>query len=172
MNELANDLDTMSLVTTLIEIDDPALVVSSLKFEASLSLNENMNTYSSINNTSLEIAEWLSDKIMNGKQSIDTDTNASQNLRQLTLRKELNTGVNMALSKIPQQTLDGRVITVDYLPSLRTICRAEENRVTSNNKRGNRFFHYLQNLRGPSTSTKPNILSAACKMLREKNSES
>lgn len=172
LSGLANDLETLSFLTTLIEVDDPALNITSLKFEPSVSLIENTHTYSSVSSTSAEIAKWLRDRAMNAKGSSEPGENDSQTMRQLTLRKELNAGVNLALSQVSPLNLDGRIMTLDYLPSLRAICRAEDQRVSTNNKRGNRFFHYLQNLRIPSTSTRPNILAAACKMMRDKNSES
>lgn len=41
---------------------------------------------------------------------------------------------------------DRKATTVDYLATLRDITRSEMKRFANNNKRGNRFYNYLQGL--------------------------
>lgn len=53
-------------------------------------------------------------------------------------------GLNDAISITNQ--LDRRSISVDYQSTLRTICRSEQIRFIANNKRKNRFYHYLKGL--------------------------
>lgn len=172
MENLANDLDKLSFLSTMIEVDDPAIEISGLKLEPGLSLDENVHDYSSTRVSGFEIAQWLRDRLMNDVITNDYGGNDLQNFRQLSLKKELNASVNLALSQITPHTLDRRWTLLDYLSSLRTICRAEQTRISNTNKRGNRFFHYLNTLRLPALSTTPSILSSACKMMREKDVES
>ncbi|XP_043281457.1 ATPase family AAA domain-containing protein 5 [Venturia canescens] len=169
MDNLANDLDKLSFLSMMIEVDDPVIEISCLKLEPSVSLDENSQDYSSTRITGFEIAKWLRDRLMNDVIMNDCGGNDLHNFRQLSLKKELNLSVNLALSQISPHTLDRYTTLLDYLSSLRTICRAEQNRTSNTNKRGNRFFHYLNTLRLPSLSTTPNILSSACKMMEEKD---
>ncbi|KAK0091955.1 hypothetical protein PV326_002474 [Microctonus aethiopoides] len=163
---LANDLDIMSLMSSLIEMNDPVFHVSQVKFEPSLSLEENMDSYLNKNVQSNEISTWTRAQIIH-KYIEDSDKNGITILSQLLTQKESNKTVKLALSQVSIYTLDSRVLSTDYLPVVRTICRAEDVKVNNNMKRGNRFFHYLQNLRLPSTSIKPNILKAASKIMQE-----
>ncbi|KAK0161682.1 hypothetical protein PV327_008101 [Microctonus hyperodae] len=167
---LANDLDIMALVSSLIEINDPVFHESQVKFESSLSLEENMDLYSNKNVQSNEISQWMRSQIIH-KNIKDSDGMDDRNgitiFNQLLAQKESNKTVKLALSQVSTYTLDSRILSTDYLPVVRTICRAEDVKVDNNMKRGNRFFHYLQNLRLPSTSIKPNILKAASKIMQE-----
>lgn len=166
---LADDLDAISLVSSLVDIDDEILNMIEFKYEPSLSLEETMDLYSSNNILSMEIGKWLRHKVMNN-DTIDTNEIDTKFSRQLSLKKELNTGINSALSQISINNLDSRSVSIDYLPAIRTICRSEEIKSTNNTKR--RFFHYLQNFRLPYGSIKPNILEAACKAMQEKPDKS
>ncbi|XP_034939539.1 ATPase family AAA domain-containing protein 5 [Chelonus insularis] len=168
IHDLANDLDTISIISSLVDVNDSILNVSQLKFEPSLSLEENMSYYSINHVRSIEIGEWLRHQTMSKYASDVDDVDHSKVVKQLLLKKELNIGVDTALSQISMHTLDSRIMAVDYLPATRTICRAEELKSTNNTKRGNRFFHYLHNFRLPSGSLKPTILAAACKVMQEK----
>ncbi|XP_044590455.1 ATPase family AAA domain-containing protein 5 isoform X2 [Cotesia glomerata] len=166
MDNLADDLDAISLVSSLVDIDDHILNISELKYEPSLSLEETMDSYSSNDVRSIEIGKWLRHRVMN-KYTTDTSEIDTKLVRQLSLKKELNTGINTALSQISINNLDSRSVSIDYLPAIRTICRSEEIKSSNNTKR--RFFHYLQNFRLPYGQIKPNILQAACKAMQEKN---
>lgn len=42
--------------------------------------------------------------------------------------------------------LEHKALATDYFPSLRTVCRLEQNKKILNSKRGNRFYHYLKSL--------------------------
>lgn len=167
LNNLANQLDYLSLLSSLIEINDPALDIVCTKPQSSLSLMEDTTPYSVSQSISSEIGEWISRKII--KENHLIGKNRIQYQGRLSLQKQLNEGVDSALSQITSHTLDNRSISLDYLPCVRTICRMEEYRIASNIKRGNRFFHYLSGFKLPASSTKSNILSAACKMLQEKS---
>lgn len=167
LTTLATNLDNLSLLPSLIEINDPALDVTYTKVEPSLSLIEDATTYSILQNISLEIAEWIDQEIIYKGHLIGKDRIQYQTT--LSLKKQLNKGVNITLSKITSWTLDNRSVSVDYLPCIRTICRAEECRAESKSKRGNRFFHYLNGLKWPASSIKQNILTVASKMLHEKS---
>ncbi|XP_050460172.1 uncharacterized protein LOC126856044 isoform X2 [Cataglyphis hispanica] len=164
LDNLAENLDSLSLVSTLIDIEDTMLNISEEKAQPNLSLAENISFYSASRDLKVDIATFISDQIL----CIDSNANGlMQNQNNIILRKRLNRGVDLALSHVTSTCLDQRIIALDYLPTVRTICRAEEFRSTINYKRSNRFFHYLHSYI-PSASMKPNILAAACKMLQEK----
>lgn len=163
LKDLSNSLNGLSLISNLIQIEDPLLNFSPVELQASLSLIEHTHHYSNSSTVSWEIAAWLNEKLMD-KLNHTSDHRTKNNLY---LKKKLNKGVNLALSNVAPKWLDRRIVSVDYLPYIRTICRAEEIRTEINNKRGNRFFHYLHGMKVPSTSTKPNILAAACKVMQE-----
>lgn len=137
------------------------------KLQPGLSLTEDTTSYSVLQNISSEIGEWIDQKII--RKNHLNDKNRIQYQGTLNLRKQLNKGVDSALSQITSYTSDNRSVSLDYLPCVRTICRTEECRTISNIKRGNRFFHYLNGSRLPATSIKPNILAAACTILQEKS---
>lgn len=167
LTNLADHLDNLSLLPSLIEINDPALDIICTKLQPSLSLTEDMTSYSVLQDISSEIGEWIDRKIIQKNHLFAK--NRIQYQGTLSLRKQLNKGIDSALSQITSYTLDNRSVSLDYLPCIRTICRTEECRTVSNIKRGNRFFHYLSGLKLPASSIKPNILTAACKMLQEKS---
>lgn len=163
LSNLANDLDGLSLMS-LINIDDTVLNTPEANAQPNLSLLENLSVYSASHRSSADIASFLSDGILykdsNGNEQVQNSSN-------VILRNQLNRGVDLALSQVTSACLDRRVMAIDYLPTARTICRAEESRSAGNHKRGNRFFHYLHGL-VPAASMKPNILAAACRTLQEK----
>lgn len=164
LDNLAENLDSLSLVSTLIDIEDTMLNISEEKAQPNLSLAENISFYSASRDLKVDIATFISDQIL----CIDSNANGLiQNQNNIILRKRMNRGVDLALSHVTSTCLDQRIIALDYLPTVRTICRAEEFRSTINYKRSNRFFHYLHSYI-PTASMKPNILAAACKMLQEK----
>ncbi|EFN70838.1 ATPase family AAA domain-containing protein 5 [Camponotus floridanus] len=168
LNNLAENLDSLSLVSSLIDIEDPILNISEEKTQPNLSLAENVSFYSASHDLQADIANFISDRIL------CNDSNANehvQNQNNIILRKRLNRGVDLALSHVTFACLDQRIMALDYLPTIRTICRAEEFRSTLNFKRSNRFFHYLHSLNVPTASMKPNILAAACKMLQERENK-
>ncbi|XP_078037453.1 enhanced level of genomic instability 1 [Augochlora pura] len=165
LDNLANKLDDIALMSSLIHLEDSALNLSQIKMQPSLSLIENTDSYSASNSIGFDIAEWLSKKVIYSSQLNGSSRTSYQN--NIALKRQINKGVNLALSQTTSSLLDHQVVSTDYLPCLRTICRAEESRANMNNKRGNRFFHYLHNLKGPPISLKPNILSAACKIMRD-----
>lgn len=165
LNNLANNLDGLSLVSSLIDIEDIALNIVEIKEQSNLSLAENISLYSASQNLKKDIASYISNIIL--YKNFDTNKQ-TQDQNNIILRKQLNQGVDVALSHVMPTCLDRRIMTVDYLPAIRTICRAEEARSNANYKRGNRFFHYLHSLKVPTISMKPNILAAACRMLQEK----
>ncbi|XP_043527422.1 ATPase family AAA domain-containing protein 5 [Frieseomelitta varia] len=166
ISDIANKLDNIALVSSLIEIEDSALDLWKIKTQPNLSLLENTALYSASSNISLELAEWIGNKVICKEQL--NKYNGTQYPNSIMLKKQLNKGVNVALSQTTSLLLDHQIIATDYIPSVRTICRAEESRANSNNKRGNRFFHYLHNLKTSSTLFKPNILAAACKIMYDK----
>ncbi|XP_076655766.1 enhanced level of genomic instability 1 [Halictus rubicundus] len=163
LNDVANKLDNIVLLSSLIDLENSVLNLSEIKMQPCMSLIESTASYSASNRISLDIAEWLSEKVVYDGQLDSCDGTSYQN--SITLKRQLNKGINSALSHSTSLLLDRQVLSTDYLPSLRTICRAEESRANMNNKRGNRFFHYLHSLKGPSMSLKPNILSAACRVM-------
>lgn len=166
ISDIANKLDNIALVSSLIEIEDSALDLWQIKTQPNLSLLENTALYSASSNISLELAEWIGSKVICKEQLYKY--NGTQYPNSIMLKKQLNKGVNVVLSQTTSLLLDHQIIATDYIPSVRTICRAEESRANSNNKRGNRFFHYLHNLKASSTLFKPNILTAACKIMCDK----
>ncbi|CAL7948152.1 unnamed protein product [Xylocopa violacea] len=161
--DVANTLDNIVLLSSLIDIEDSALNLWEIKIQPNLSLIENTATYSASKNTCLEIAEWIATKIRCRDQL--NDYNGVPHRNKIMLKKQLNKAVNLALSHTTSLLLDRQILATDYLPSVRAICRAEESRANTNSKRGNRFFHYLHNLKASSTLFKPNILTAACKIM-------
>ncbi|XP_047346063.1 ATPase family AAA domain-containing protein 5 isoform X2 [Vespa velutina] len=165
---LADHLDNLSLLPSLIEINDPALDIVCNKLQPSLSLTEDTASYSALQHLSTEIGEWIDQEIIQ-KNHLIGKNHGIQYKDTFSLKKQLNKGVDSALSPITSYTLDNRSVSLDYLPCVRTICRTEECRTLSSIKRGNRFFHYLSGLKLPASSVKPNILTAACKMLQEKS---
>ena len=166
LNDVARKLDNVALLSSLIDIDDSALNFGQIKAQPSLSLIENTNSYSVSSNISVEIAEWMSKRVVFKEQLNEHDGSQYQN--NIALKTQLNRRVNLALSHTTASFLDHRVLSLDYLPSVRAICRAEESRGDLNNKRGNRFFHYLHSLRVPSMSLRSNILTAACRVMHDK----
>ncbi|XP_029054540.2 ATPase family AAA domain-containing protein 5 isoform X1 [Osmia bicornis bicornis] len=162
LNDVADKLDSITLLTSLMTTEDTALNLYELKVQPSLSVVENTALYSTCNNVCLEIAEWIGNKIMYK----DHDYDGIRYQNNIILRKQLNKEINLALSHTASLLLDHQIIATDYLPFIRTICRAEEYRANRNNKRGNRYFHYLHNLKS-SSLLKPNILSAACKIMHD-----
>ncbi|KAG7210658.1 hypothetical protein KM043_012166 [Ampulex compressa] len=166
LDALANILDNLALRSSLITIEDPALCVIHVEPQASLTLAEDLSPYCSSQSLSTEMAEWIADKTLYKEQSSRCERVQSHG--NYMLKKQLNGGVNAALSNVASLVLDRRIIAVDYLPSVRAICRAEERRAAVKGKRGNRFFHYLHGIKVPASVIKPNILSAACKMMQEK----
>lgn len=171
LDNLVTNLDRFSVISTLIDIEDPTSQMINIKSEPSMSLSENMNSYSSLENTSLEIGNWLKNAVMNSAINDSKKSNSQiDSSNHLLTKKQINRDVDSALSQIASNTSDRRALSVDYLSSIRTICRAEEIRNQLNSKRGNRFFHYLQNSRLASGAARSgNILSAACTMLQEKS---
>lgn len=164
LNNLAEDLDNLSLMSSLIDVEDVTLDMSEENAQPNLSLAENVSFYSALHNLNADIANFINNQIMYK----DFEANEHvQNQNKIILRKQLNRGVDLALSHVTSMCLDRQIIALDYLPTARTICRAEESRSTTNSKRSNRFFHYLHSLKMPTASMKPNILAAACRMLQE-----
>lgn len=56
---------------------------------------------------------------------------------------------------------DKKSMSTDYLPILRHMARSEMGRLAMNNKRGNRFHHYLHGLGIDCNDT---MLKAACEL--------
>lgn len=164
LNNLAEHLDSLSLVSSLIDIEDTVLNISEEKAQPNLSLAENISFYSASRDLNADIATFISDRILCN----DSNANERAQNQNNILRKRLNRGVDLALSHVTSACLDQRIMALDYLPIVRTICRAEESRSSVNFKRSNRFFHYLHSLNVPTASMKPNILAAACRMLQER----
>lgn len=164
--DLANNLDNFSLMSTLLNVEDPTLAVLNFRSEPSMSLVENMNCYSHLEITSFEIGDWLNKSIIKLETRKSCDQLESNSL--MTIKKQKISRVNSSLSKVAVNTLDRHALTLDYLPCIRTICRAEEFRRQVNNKRGNRFMHYLQGSRLSSGIIRTGtILSKACKIFQE-----
>ncbi|KAG5348082.1 ATAD5 protein, partial [Acromyrmex charruanus] len=164
LNNLAEDLDSLSLMSSLIDVEDMTLDMSEEKTQSNLSLAENLSFYSALHDLNADIADFINSQIL--YKNFDANKHV-QNQSNIILRKQLKQGVDLALSHVTSTCLDRRIMALDYLPTARTICRAEESRSSTNYKRGNRFFHYLHSLKVPSASMKPNILAAACRMLQE-----
>ncbi|KAL6261962.1 hypothetical protein P5V15_007045 [Pogonomyrmex californicus] len=166
LNKLAEDLDNLALMSSLIDIEDITLNMSEENTQPSLSLAENISFYSALREIKADIANFISDRILYKDFKANEQV---QNQSNIILRKQLNQGVDLTLSHVTSTCLDRQIMAIDYLPIMRAICRAEESRSTINSKRSNRFFHYLHNLKVPTALMKPNILSAACRMLQEEN---
>jgi len=168
LNSLAEDLDGLSLVSSLIDVEDVTLDISEENVQPNLSLAENVSFYSATHELKADIANFISGRVLY------KDFKANEhvpNQSNIILRKQLNQGMDLALSHVTSAHLDRRILALDYLPTARTICRAEESRSTANYKRGNRFFHYLHSLKVPTALMKPNILAAACRILQEKGNK-
>lgn len=173
LNNLAEDLDSLSLMSCLVDAEDTTLDMSKVmtseeNVQPNLSLAENVSFYSVLHDLNADMANFINSQILYK----DFEANEYvQNRGNIILRKQLNRGVDLALSHVTSACLDRRIMALDYLPTARAICRAEESRSTANYKRGNRFFHYLHSLKVPTASMKPNILAAACRMLQEKENK-
>lgn len=168
LNNLAEDLDSLSLVSCLINVEDATLDISEKNAQPNLSLAENVSFYSALRDLNADIANFINSQILYK----DFETNEHvQNQSKIILRKQLNRGIDLALSHVTSTCLDRQIMALDYLPTVRTICRMEESRSNANYKRGNRFFHYLHSLKVPTASMKPNILAAACRMLQEEKNK-
>jgi hypothetical protein len=168
LNNLAEDLNSLSLVSSLINIEDMTLDMSEENTQPNLSLAEKMSFYSALHDLNEDIANFIKGQVLYKDLKVNKHV---QNRSNIILRKQLNRGVDLALSHVTSACLDRRIMALDYLPAARTICRAEDSRSTTNCKRGSRFFHYLHNLKVPTTLMKPNILAAACRMLQERANE-
>nr|XP_031833286.1 ATPase family AAA domain-containing protein 5 [Nomia melanderi] len=166
LDDIANKLNNIVVLSHLIDLEDSALNLSQTRVQPSLSLIENIASYSASDNICLDIAEWISEKVLYNSRLSGYDGTSSY-YNAIELKKQLNKGINSALSHTTSTLLDHQVLSTDYLPCLRTICRAEESRANVNNKRRNRFFHYLHSLKVPSMSLKPNILTAACRIMHD-----
>lgn len=70
LSDVAKKLDNIALLSSLVDIEDSVLNLKEIKVQASLSLTENTNLYSSSNNICFDIAEWISKKIMLKDRSI------------------------------------------------------------------------------------------------------
>ncbi|XP_077278918.1 enhanced level of genomic instability 1 [Temnothorax americanus] len=167
LNNLAEDLDSLSLVSSLIDVEDTTLDMPEENAQPNLSLAENVSFYSALRDLNADIANFINSQIL--YKNFEANEHV-QNQSKIILRKQLKRGVDLALSYVTSGCLDQRIMALDYLPTVRTICRAEESRSTANYKRRNRFFHYLHSL-VPTASTKPNILAAACRMLQERENK-
>lgn len=167
LTDVASKLDDVALMSRLTDVQDTALDLSAIKFQPNLSFAEDTSLYSTSSNLSLEISEWIGNKVMRTGQLTDSEM---QHHNKILCRKQINKNVDLVLSRATSFVLDRNILATDYLPYIRTICRAEQSRANTNNKRGNRFFHYVHNLKAVSPATassvfKPNILTAACNML-------
>lgn len=166
LNKLADDLDNISLASSLLDTEDTTLSISEEKAQPNLSLTESVSFYSASRDLNTDIANFLSNQMLYKNSKPNENIQSQSNI---ILRKQLNRGVDQALSQVTSTCLDRRIMALDYLPAARTICRAEDSRFAITNKRGNRFFHYLHSLENVSAVwMKPNILAAACKTLQEK----
>ena len=166
LSQLADDLESVSLVTKLIGIDDVSWTRQNTKSVINLSLSEDTRPYSYSDTISFDIAEFLTYELIQKKEACDSEQISDQVSSKLNTMRQVNNDINSFLATVASSTTDKRMISVDYLPSVRAICRAEETRNSSNYKRGNRFFHYLHGGKLPTNST--NILSAASKIMQEK----
>lgn len=164
LNNLADKLDGLSVVSCLIDVKDPALSITEKNTQPNLSLAENVTFYSASRDLNTKIANFIINQILYKNSSANEIVQNQTNI----VRKQLNEGVDLALSHIASLCIDRQIMALDYLPTARTICRAEESRSTANYKRGNRFFHYMHGLKVPPLLMKPSILAAACRMLQEK----
>ncbi|KAK2577142.1 hypothetical protein KPH14_003302 [Odynerus spinipes] len=71
LTNLASTLDNLSLLPSLIDINDPALDITCTKVEPSLSLTEDTMSYSLSQNISSEIAEWIDQQIIHKDHLIE-----------------------------------------------------------------------------------------------------
>ncbi|XP_025986498.1 ATPase family AAA domain-containing protein 5 [Solenopsis invicta] len=165
LNNLAEDLNSLSLMSSLINIEDMTLDMSEKNTQPNLSLAEKMSFYFALHDLNEDIANFIKGQVLYKDLKVNEHV---QNRSNIILKKQLNRGVDLALSHVTSACLDQRIMALDYLPTARTICRAENSRSTTNCKRGSRFFHYLHNLKVPTSLMKPNILAAACRMLQER----
>ncbi|XP_046603928.1 ATPase family AAA domain-containing protein 5 isoform X1 [Neodiprion virginianus] len=165
VNTLAEKLDTISLISSLTETENPAAPPWSQKLNASLSLTEDFNPYSNFTDLGNDIAEWLYRFSFKSEQSV-SPTNFDC-IHQLAVKRKVKLGVDFALSQAIPSTLEHRSTATDYLPVVRTICRTEQNRAKANTKRGNRFHNYLHGLN--LTSASNNVLAAASTVFQDKH---
>lgn len=132
----------------------------------SLLLTENYEMYHEANNLSYEISQWLVEhNLIQCKKSdvCDYDVNVAvpdlEERRYATIfaililfndfyfrwRKKVHKSMEAVTDIIPPFCLLDRTgICRDYFPFMRTICRMENDRFAKNNKRKNRFYHYLK----------------------------
>ncbi|XP_046736084.1 ATPase family AAA domain-containing protein 5 isoform X2 [Diprion similis] len=164
VNTLAEKLDTISLISSLTEAENPAAPPWNQKLNPSLSLAEDFNPYSNSADLGDEIAEWLHRFSFKSDQSF-SPTNCDF-INQLAVKRKVKLGVDFALAQAIPSTLEHRSTATDYLPVIRTICRTEQNRAKANTKRGNRFHNYLHGLNVTAASS--NILAAASTVFQDK----
>lgn len=165
--DLISSLDNFSLMSMVVDIGERNCNV---KFEPSMSLTESTNTYSNLASTNLELGDWLNDAVKRLALSDSQVSNRETEKRNpSSSKKQAVNSVNSVLTQITPNMLDRWALTMDYLSSIRTICRAEDFRNQANSKRGNRFFHYLYDSKFSNETTRTgSILSSACKMLQVK----
>lgn len=130
----------------------------------SLSLSENMCDYRPMDQLSSEIYDWIEESTLRQNCWEAKDVTSVESLIQ---KKKINRGVNMALMPTVMNSLDRRAVSVDLLPYVRAICRAEEIRQQSNAKRTNRFYHYMQGI----VTARPHCFTEACKTFQERSKD-
>lgn len=171
MNNLVKHLDNFILASNLMKIDDPICAPINIKCEPSTSLIQNHLPYCALDSVSLDIGSLIGNSLRNSrtcKEKTDQPIDANKVVGMLS-KEQFIIHVNSVLSKI-SLTADYQAISLDYLPSIRNICRSEEMRNQLHHRRGNRFFHYLQNSQLLNGTMKIcDIFSAACKMFYEKD---
>ncbi|XP_012262398.2 ATPase family AAA domain-containing protein 5 [Athalia rosae] len=162
MDSLAMKLDTISLVSSLTDVENPTLPPWRRELSPSLSPLEDLKPYSNTADLSTEIADWLQRISL----SYDQPT-LPKNFEHMTMKRNVKLGIDLALSQAISPTLEHAPTAVDYLPTIRAMCRSEQKRLKLNNKRGNRFHNYLHGLRLASASE--NVLAAASAVFQEKS---
>ena len=164
LEHIANSIDNISLFSGLAKQRDVAFESIEHLAQDSLSLAEQKHNYCSSNVLGNEISSWITQHTMSESSSVEF-----KSLNSLLDKKKITKGVNMALTETTSLigTLDRHALSMDTLPYVRAICRAEEKRQNNNLKRGNRFYHYLQGI----VTVRPHSFTAACKMFQEKSKD-
>lgn len=168
---LVDNLDDLIVVSSLLDIKDPTFYLIDYISEPHTCLMENLESFTSLDNLSTDIGFWIYKNMLNYQHYFKKrDLLENVNNHCLKYNKGLCKTITSSLSQVAHKTLDKYALAIDYFPSIRTICRKEEVRNRFNRKRGNRFFHYLQNSKLSDRIIKSeNFIAKLCKALQGTN---
>ncbi|XP_012271763.1 uncharacterized protein LOC105695076 [Orussus abietinus] len=155
---IADDLVNLSTAQQLVDRKEAPETTWELEPGASLSLAEDFSCFS----IHEAVGSEMSDTLMESVLRLNDDNSHIRESLKLSKTQRTNSSVS-ALSELIPCPLDCRQ-QLDYLSGIRTICRIEN--VKAKVKRGNRFFHYLQDIMMIDAPMKPALTATICKALR------